>query len=150
MRLKYRGVAYTPTLTETKFSGNIREGKYRGVPARYPMMMADVPSPDVELTYRGVTYRTGQARKAVPVAQESVAATTPADPAETLPMEERIRRLMLNHHHQIRKRAQSMLLRMGGEIGLSVDDASHFRSHIQGYIPHNEWVDYDRSHAAMS
>lgn len=69
---------------------------------------------------------------------------------ENLTIDERLRHLMMSHHHQIRKREQSMLARMDAEVGLSAEDAIHFQNHIQGYIPADEWMSYDRSAVAMS
>ncbi|WP_416669879.1 hypothetical protein [Egbenema bharatensis] len=56
----------------------------------------------------------------------------------------------MNHHRQIRKREQSMLARSDVKIELSVEAATHFQNHVQGYTPHDEWMSYDRSSAAMS
>lgn len=72
-------------------------------------------------------------------------------PSAKLPaLDELVRRLVMNRHQQVKKREQSMLARMDAEVGLTVEEAVHFRNHIQGYTPYNEWIDYERSHIAMS
>ncbi len=147
MKLKYRGVSYDFTPVEVASSGEFKEGKYRGVPVKYPILTADVPCPEVELSYRGVAYKRGQSKGFVPTAQGAAPGTTTA---ETPSIDERIRRLMLNHQYQIRKREQAMLARADAEVGLTAGDAAHYRNHIQGYVPYNEQLDYERSHVAMS
>jgi len=145
MKLKYRGITYEPTAVTTKLRGYAGEGKYRGITIKYPSFIADILPPEVELTYRGVPYRTGR-----PKASVSVASVPMAAKMENVPIDKQIRQLAMQHQRQIRKREQSMLLRKDAEIGLSVDDAIHFRNHIQGYTPFNEGMDYERSHVAMS
>ena len=90
-------------------------------------------------------YRTGRPKASVSVASVPIAAKT-----RSVPIDEQIRQLAMQHQRKIRKREQSMLLRKDAEIGLSVDNAIHFRNHIQGCTPFNEVTDYERSHVAMS
>ena len=156
MKLQYRGIPYKYEPIAVRLGGYFGEGKYRGVPAKYAIFTADVPSPEFELTYRGVAYHVGQPKDiaspnqgAVRVPETATDSETPAA-EETLTMNEQLRRLMMAHHRQIRKREQSMLARSDVKAGLSVEDATHFQNHIQGYIPYNEWMDCDRSHVAMS
>lgn len=59
------------------------------------------------------------------------------------------RNLFLRHHQRIRRREQVMMLRLGAEVGLPVDEAAHYESHIQGKVPH-DFSGYDRSSVAMS
>ena len=147
MKLKYRGITYEPATVTTRPRGYIGEGKYRGITVKYPSFIADVFPPEIELTYRGVPYKTGKPRAAVSVASVPVVAVAKA---ENPSIDEQIRQLTMQHQRQIRKRERSMLLRKDAEIGLSVGAVTHLRNHIQGYTPFNELTDYERSHVAMS
>jgi hypothetical protein len=42
-----------------------------------------------------------------------------------------------------------MMVRLAAEVGLPVEDAAHYESHIQGKLPH-DFSGYDRSSTAMS
>jgi hypothetical protein len=64
-------------------------------------------------------------------------------------VEQKARALMSRHHHLIRNREQSMLLRSVGEIGLDVDVTS-YHSQVKGMTPNNFGQSYDRSRSAMS
>ncbi|MBF2003785.1 MAG: DUF4278 domain-containing protein [Synechococcales cyanobacterium M58_A2018_015] len=168
MKLSYRGVPYEYMPTPVTLAGYRGKGKYRGIPTSYAIFTADVPQPEYELTYRGATYTTGspqsRASQSPPVARQEATSVPesvsepvsepvvgPATSAVNPPtMNERLRYLMMEHHRRIRKREQSMLARLDADIGLSVEDATHFYNHIQGYFPNDEWPDYDRSPAAMS
>lgn len=164
MKHKYRGVPYRYEPAAVTFGGepiavtfnrHVGEEKYRGAPAKYAIFTADIPYPEFELNYRGFTRHIGQAKGFVSSDQgsDTVLETTDSEnPATVKPVsiDERLRQLMMAHHRQIRKREQAMLVRLDARTGLSVEDATHFRNHIQGYIPYDEWMNYDRSHAAMS
>lgn len=164
MKHKYCGVPYKyePVAVTfggepiaVAFNGHVEKEKYRGAPAKYAIFTADVPYPEFESNYRGFTRHLGQAKGFASPDQNSgtVSETTDSENPTTvkpLSINEQLRRLMMSHHRQIRKREQAMLARLDAKIGLSVEDATHFQNHIQGYIPYNEWMNYDRSHAAMS
>ncbi len=96
----------------------------------------------MKLGYRDVSHQ--------PVLPAQTPAVELLAPVKLLSMDERVRRLLMNHQQQVRRREQSMLVRMNAEVGLPVEEAIHYRNHIQGYIPYNEWMDYERSHVAMS
>ncbi|QZZ22630.1 DUF4278 domain-containing protein [Leptothermofonsia sichuanensis E412] len=151
MKLKYRGITYEPVPTPIRFSGYRGEGKYRGVPAKYSAFVTDGSWPEVELTYRGVPYKTGRPEQPISPVPADVSIPATQEPSAKLPaLDELVRRLVMNRHQQVKKREQSMLARMDAEVGLTVEEAVHFRNHIQGYTPYNEWIDYERSHIAMS
>jgi hypothetical protein len=57
---------------------------------------------------------------------------------------------MMNHHRSVKRREQSMLTRLDGEVGLPVSAATGFWNHIQGKVHPSFWSTYDRSHIAMS
>jgi hypothetical protein len=59
------------------------------------------------------------------------------------------RSLFMRRHHQMRRREQGMMMRLGSEIGLTNGNAGHYEGHIQGKIPHN-FSGYGRSAATMS
>ncbi|AOW98399.1 MAG: hypothetical protein F6J94_28430 [Moorea sp. SIO1F2] len=63
--------------------------------------------------------------------------------------QEKARALMMNHHHMIKNRQQSMLGRVASEVGLDSLDSDYWGT-IQGK-PHPSFRStYDRSHAALS
>jgi Domain of unknown function (DUF4278) len=153
MKLKYRGVTYDRKPNPIRLSSTCLRGKYRGVPILYPAFVTDIPQPEAELTYRGVTYRTDQGARAkdiTPVPTGVSAAVAAQASAARTSLEERLREMMLNHHRQVVNRERSMLMRTGEDVGLPVEDMLHFRRHIQGYTPADEWQAYERSHAAIS
>jgi len=60
------------------------------------------------------------------------------------------RALMVQHHHLVKNRQQSMLSRAAAEIGMDATEAGQFWNHIQGK-PHPTFQkNYDRSHASLS
>jgi hypothetical protein len=63
--------------------------------------------------------------------------------------QERARALMMHHYQMVKNRQQSMLGRIGEEIGLSTE-VSHYWNPIQGKIEHGARITYDRSNATMS
>jgi len=62
--------------------------------------------------------------------------------------EERVRALMMRHHHAVKNRQQSLLGRAAAEIGFDVDN--NYRGHIQGKPQSNFQSTYDRSRASLS
>ncbi|MCM1984485.1 hypothetical protein [Lyngbya confervoides] len=60
------------------------------------------------------------------------------------------RDLFIRKIRRIRRREQAMLARTDEEIGLTAQDAARYESSIQGKIPHDFSVAYDRSKSAMS
>ncbi len=67
----------------------------------------------------------------------------------TLDLDARSRALFIERHQKVRQRERSMLTRLDEEVGLSVEDAAHYESHIQGKVPH-DFAGYDRSRSGMS
>ncbi|UZQ55970.1 hypothetical protein OOK60_07895 [Trichothermofontia sichuanensis B231] len=67
----------------------------------------------------------------------------------TLDLDARSRALFIERHQKVRKRERSMLTRLDEEVGLSVEDAVNYESHIQGKVPH-DFATYDRSRSGMS
>jgi hypothetical protein len=141
MKLTYRGVSYeyTPPTVETSSAPTV--GKYRGLDVRFrnpkkPLVMQST----LDLVYRGVAYKPG----------EAPAATAPAssEPAAA-PAFDRARALMMNHHRGVKRRQQAMLGRLVGEVGLTTD-VSKYWNHIQGKVHPSFWATYDRSRAALS
>jgi hypothetical protein len=63
--------------------------------------------------------------------------------------QERARALMVHHYQMVKNRQQSMLGRVGEELGLSME-VSHYWNPIQGKIEHGARITYDRSNATMS
>jgi Domain of unknown function (DUF4278) len=145
MKLKYRGVTYEHLPISTVQGKPLRQGRYRGVLASYPTVTADVTPLDVELTYRGVTYRTGQKGKTVaPVTKIGTTVAPAIIPSASL--EECMRQEMVSHHQEIARREQSMLMRTCEEVGLPREAAMHF----QGYTPAEAEQVYGRSAVALS
>ncbi|MGB3655593.1 MAG: hypothetical protein WBA41_30895 [Rivularia sp. (in: cyanobacteria)] len=63
--------------------------------------------------------------------------------------QEKARALMQGHYQTIKNRQQSMLGRVGEEIGLP-GEVSGYWNPIQGKINPSAWNNYDRSNATMS
>lgn len=73
MKLTYRGVSYDYTPNPTPATQlNVSQGTYRGVPTQFYTWMSVPEQPSVDLTWRGVPYRTGTP---VSVAQPEVPVT---------------------------------------------------------------------------
>ncbi len=153
--LTYRGVSYEykPTGLTTRPAGDV--GKYRGQEVQFKVV--DNPPPaypfEAELVYRGVPYTVGEATgatapKAAPEAPATTAATEVA-PVELPPINAWMRKLVMKHLRNIRRREHSMLVRAAEDVGLPTKDAAEYESHIQGKIPH-DFAGYDRSRSAMS
>jgi Domain of unknown function (DUF4278) len=146
MQLKYRGVTYdyNPPTVEMEPSGVV--GLYRGLewrfrnPKKVPVLQSNL-----DLKYRGVTYRVGQNEGTTP---EVVIPNTVPTP-KTTPVADLARALMTGHHRLIQRREQSMLGRAASEVGMG-KEASHYWRPIQGKISADARRSYDRSAAAMS
>jgi hypothetical protein len=63
--------------------------------------------------------------------------------------EQQARALMVRHHHLIKNRQQSMLQRVGSEVGLP-GEVSQYWNPTQGKLEPSFRADYDRSSASMS
>lgn len=148
--LTYRGVSYEyqPTGLATSPTGDV--GKYRGQDVQFKAV--DNPPPaypfEAKLVYRGVAYTVGQATT------KTTAKTTPVTTAETAPVQfppikTWMRSLVMKHLRNIRRREHSMLVRAAEDVGLPIEEATEYESHIQGKVPH-DFAGYDRSKSAMS
>ncbi|HEY9888819.1 MAG TPA: hypothetical protein V6D02_10490 [Candidatus Obscuribacterales bacterium] len=62
---------------------------------------------------------------------------------------EQARALMHRHHHNIKRRQQSMLGRVNTEVGMP-GEAADYWSTIQGKPSASAQGSYDRSHSALS
>ncbi|MEM7796522.1 MAG: DUF4278 domain-containing protein [Cyanobacteria bacterium P01_C01_bin.118] len=148
--LTYRGVSYKyqPTSLATRFTGDV--GKYRGHVVQFKVV-DNPPSVypfEAKLVYRGVTYTVGQ------TTAKATAKTSPVTAAETAPVQFPpikvwMRSLVMKHLRNIRRREHSMLVRAAEDVGLPMEDAAEYESHIQGKVPH-DFASYDRSPSAMS
>ena len=145
--LKYRGVSYNyqPTELGTRPTGDV--GKYRGQDIQFKTVENPPPAYPFEakLVYRGVPYTIGETMA------ESTPITTVAEtaPVEFLPIKAWMRGLVMKHLRNIRRREHSMLVRAAKDVGLPMENAAEYESHIQGKIPH-DFAGYDRSKSAMS
>jgi hypothetical protein len=162
MKLTYRGVSYDYTPNSTPSMGpTIATGTYRGNATTFHALAEMPPQPSEDLTCRGVDYRSGTAVPPVvaptpmAVAMEPVAVveehppvavpeTGAPDAVATL-----ARNLFIRHHQRSRKREQGMMVRLAAEVGIPVEDAAAYESHVQGKLPH-DFSGYDRSASAMS
>ncbi|MEA5450944.1 DUF4278 domain-containing protein [Leptolyngbya sp. CCNP1308] len=164
MKLTYRGNSYDAPSNPTPAPGKtIDTGNYRGAPVVFKAV-AELPAqPAADLTWRGVPYRTGIAAPVaaiperiapvvvaeIPAVAASLAA--PAVEAETAPinLSDLARNLFIRRHQRSRRREQGMMVRLAAEVGIPVEDAAHYESHIQGKMPH-DFSGYDRGSASMS
>lgn len=144
--LTYRGVSYKcqPTGLATRPTGEV--GTYRGQDIQFKVV--DNPPPvypfEAELVYRGVAYTIGKTTpKTTPVT------TAETSPVQFPPIKNWMRSLVMKHLRNIRRREHSMLVRAAEDVGLPLEDATEYESHIQGKVPHN-FAGYDRSKSAMS
>jgi len=162
MKLTYRGVSYDYTPNPVPQKGSvIGTGTYRGAAITVNALAEQPPQPNADLTWRGVAYRTGtSAPVTAPAVAASAATPNPAEvPAATgaaaIATEpangvvDLARNLFIRHHQRMRRREQGMMVRLAAEVGISVEDAAHYESHIQGKLPH-DFSGYDRSSTAMS
>jgi len=159
MKLTYRGVSYDYTPSPVSPKGSvIGTGTYRGAAVTFNALAEQPNQPRADLTWRGVPYRVGTpapvaaSMAVVPVAAPVVAelATPAAAIAETTSsVVDTARNLFIRHHQRTRRREQGMMVRLAAEVGIPVEDAAHYASHIQGKLPH-DFSGYDRSSTAMS
>jgi hypothetical protein len=153
MKLTYRGISYETTPNPVpKLGETIDTGNYRGATVVFKAL-AELPAqPAADLTWRGLPYRSGVAAPtpaAIPAV--AVSAATPEVEAETsrTSIPDLARNLFIRRHQRSRRREQGMMVRLAAEVGISVEDAAHYESHIQGKMPH-DFSGYDRSSTAMS
>ncbi len=159
MKLTYRGVSYDYTPNPTPQKGSvIGTGIYRGAEVTFNALAEQPPQPSADLTWRGVAYHTGTVAAAhTPVVEAPMAASSQSEPAApvaagvepTSGVVDLARNLFIRHHQRMRRREQGMMVRLAAEVGLPVEDAAHYESHIQGKVPH-DFSGYDRSSTAMS
>jgi hypothetical protein len=156
MKLTYRGKSYdAPSSPTLKMGETIDTGTYRGAPVVF-RALAEVPAQPInDLTWRGVPYRTGHAAVTVPMAPVEIpavaaslasSATTEATPIN---LSDLARNLFIRRHQRSRRREQGMMVRLAAEVGMPIEDAAHYESHIQGKMPH-DFAGYDRGSSAMS
>lgn len=145
MQLSYRGIQYdyNPPVVETQLTDEV--GKFRGLDIRFrTVTKAPVQQPTLDLMYRGVAYRTGEAANST----VTTTAAAPA-PATVAGAEDRARMMLMNHHRVVKRRQQSMLSRLASEVGMPAHAANYW-NHIQGKVHPSFWATYDRGHAAAS
>lgn len=151
MKLTYRGVSYDYTPNPMPKMGDTFEtGVYRGATVAF-RSVAELPAqPAADLTWRGVPYQTGTAVPAAsPAAVATPVATPVASEVDASGIPELARNLFIRRHQRSRKREQGMMVRLAAEVGLPLDQAIQYESHIQGKRPH-DFAAYDRSSTAMS
>lgn len=140
MKLTYRGVSYDYNPPTVQYGDSTQVGKYRGVDIRFRnVKKAPVLQPTLDLVYRGAAYTT---HADAPVATEAAPAV--------MSVQEQARRLMMNHHKNVKRRQQAMLARSDAKVGLPASEAAHFWNHIRGGSHPSFEASYDRSQAAMS
>jgi hypothetical protein len=163
MKLTYRGISYDATPNPAhKLSQTTDTGHYRGVPMVFSAMTELPAQPAANLAWRGVPYRAGimaPVAHAAPIEIPAVAASLAASgvAAETVStstpqatsIPDLARNLFIRRHQRSRRREQGMMVRLAAEVGIPVEDAAHYESHIQGKMPH-DFSGYDRGSAAMS
>ncbi|MFZ9739155.1 MAG: hypothetical protein ACO3EZ_14210 [Prochlorotrichaceae cyanobacterium] len=71
------------------------------------------------------------------------------EPEQADSLDNRSRDLLVRHHQNARKREQTMMVRLGEEVGLPPEVAGKYGSEIQGKMPH-DFSGYDRSGASSS
>lgn len=143
MQLTYRGVNYeTPAIPTVDTTPQGLSGKYRGLDYRFRRSQpAYVMPPNVSLTYRGVTFNptpTAAVPEAVPGVQPTVS------------VQDLARNQLLRQTQAIKKRQQSLLVRLAEEIGLSGEQVSHYAGRIQGKVVANARQSYPRWGGAIS
>lgn len=161
MKLTYRGISYdfTPN-SALKLGKAIGTGFYRGAPVTFRSMTELPFQPAANLTWRGVPYRggtvvpsasTNAVTPVTPVEIPAVAASVavPAAEATSISVSDLARNLFIRRHQRSRRREQGMMVRLAAEVGIPVEDAAHYESHIQGKMPH-DFSGYDRGSSAMS
>jgi hypothetical protein len=143
MKLTYRGVSYeTPEVPTADATPLGLSGKYRGLDYRFRRSQpAYVIPPNVTLTYRGVAFN--------PTRPEDLPETVQqAQPSPSV--QERARNQLLRQTQAIKKRQQSLLIRLAEEIGLPGKQVSNYAGRIQGKVAANARASYARLGVAMS
>lgn len=156
MKLTYRGVSYGHTSNPVpQLNRVLGQGNYRGVPVTFRAATELPEQPAADLVWRGVAYRSGL-RPAMPVEIPAIPApAVTAMPPSTFPVAASngitalARDLFLRRHQRSRRREQGMMVRLAAEVGLPVEVAAGYESHIQGKLPH-DFSAYDRSGPSMS
>lgn len=159
MKLTYRGVSYEHTPNPMpKMGETLGTGTYRGAAVAFRAVAEPPAQPAADLTWRGVPYHTGTmipvAAPVPAVVEPAVVASAMAEPAvvatnDVSGIPELARNLFIRRHQRSRRREQGMMVRLAAEVGLPLDEAGRYESHIQGKRPH-DFDAYDRSSIAMS
>ncbi|MEY2985263.1 MAG: hypothetical protein RLZZ568_1880 [Cyanobacteriota bacterium] len=113
MQLTYRGLTYDyrPPQVETSEALGLT-GSYRGLDYRFRHTSAkNVMPPNANLTYRGVAFNPAQP-------------LTPTD-SDSVSFQERVRARLSQKTQAIKKRHQSLLLRLTAEMGSPNEAANH-------------------------
>lgn len=153
MKLTYRGVSYDYTPNPVPKMGPAYDvGSYRGAAVTFRAVAETPEQPGADLTWRGVAYHTGSAAPAPVTAEAEAPVTIPAPapaPTPTNGVTALARNLFIRRHQRMRRREQGMMVRLAAEVGIPVEEAGAYESHIQGKLPH-DFSAYDRSTTAMS
>jgi hypothetical protein len=156
MKLTYRGIRYDYTPATVDSDETSMTVQYRGSSFKVRQLATPLAKqPSMAAIYRGVHYsaqpmaiaESEAIRPAVDAAPVAVAAAPAPAQVQT---GDRIRQLMINHHHAIKQREQSVLVRFATEIGLDADYAAHYWNPIQGKINPALAENYDRNSVAFS
>lgn len=143
MKLTYRGVSYESNNNTAPVAGV--DLRYRG--ANYRLhQTALAENLNAILKYRGAT---GAAQSTVETAPVTAIEQTANEPATVPSVEVQARLLNVNHYRGVKNRQQSLLKRHAFAVGLMADTAKYW-NHIKGEIHPTFWINYDRSHVAMS
>ncbi|MBE9196262.1 DUF4278 domain-containing protein [Synechocystis sp. LEGE 06083] len=149
MQLSYRGVSYdyNPPKVETEVLG--LAGSYRGLDYRFRRTTAkNVIQPNVNLTYRGVSFN--PARDLQPELYTATKKVEVAAAPSQISFQDRVRARLHSKTQAIKKRQQSLLVRLAEEIGLNTDQAVNSAVRIQGKVLANFCSDYASQGVAMS
>lgn len=149
MQLSYRGVKYdyNPPRVETEVLG--LAGSYRGLDYRFRRTTAkNVIQPNVNLTYRGVSFN--PARDLQPELYTATKKVEVAAVPSQISFQDRVRARLHSKTQAIKKRQQSLLVRLAEEIGLNSDQAVNSAVRIQGKVLANFRSDYASQGVAMS
>ena len=137
MKLTYRGVAYDYTPPEVSTTAAPVTGRYRGIDVRFrnpakPLVL----QPTLDLKYRNVAYRTGDATPAAVVQTERPSVAS------------RARAQMVKHHVVLENRERVSLSRAAQSIGLN--NIATMVSHIRSKMRHDTAKACEPSQASMS
>jgi hypothetical protein len=114
MQLTYRGLTYNyrpPQVEKPQELG--LTGSYRGLDYRFRRTgTQNVMQPNVNLTYRGVAFN-----PANPVIKAALGTIAPGETLPQVSFQERVRARFYQKNQAIKKRQQSLLLRLAAEIG---------------------------------